>query len=104
TRVPFDELAETGFCRRDDEGSPLAPDRLARLRGLWSSPVLGPAGASRRNPMAPDRPEPPTTAVSPTAVTVAVSAEFVLAGSREYIPCTVGVICTEPAVLAALDQ
>jgi hypothetical protein len=103
-KAPFDLLAEAGFFRRDEQGSPLPADRLAKLRALWASPTLVPGGTSRRNQLGPAPAEPPTMTVSPSAVTVGVAAEFVPPNSRDYFPATIGVVSTEPALLAVLED
>lgn len=102
-RGAFDDLAESGFFRRDAAGSPLAADRLAKLREQWAAPMITAPGASRRSPMAPERPEPATLTADGNEITVAVPAEIVLPGGVVYVPCTIGIVCTEPAVVGALE-
>ena len=101
-KTGFDELLEIGFFRQDAEGTPLPDDKLAQLRKVWASPMLGPSMPSRRNPMAGEASEPSTMTVTPTAITLAVPGDLMLNGPQEFAPCVVGAVCSDSAIVNAL--
>jgi hypothetical protein len=103
-RSDFDDLLQAGFFRRDGAGSPLPEPKLGQLRELWASPNLGPATASRRNPMAgPEAGEKVLFAATPTGVTVELPADLILGPvGRQFAPAAVGVVCNDPVLAATL--
>ena len=100
---PFDDLVDSGFFMRDADGGAIPAERLARLRELWPTIVITPPGASRRSGMLAERPEPGTLTADATAITLVVPAEIAQPNSSTYYVCTVGLVCTEPGVVAALE-
>lgn len=101
----FDQLLKAGFFRRDAAGNPLPDPKAADLRKLWASPTLAPASGQRRGPMAGASAEMGTFTFGPDGVTVGVQADLVFGpAGTQSTPVTVGIVCSDPALVAALTE
>src|SRR5262249_4318290 len=57
----FEDLAQSGFFRADETGTPLASEKLAKLRTIWSSARIDPSSTMRQIAMAQVPPDAPVT-------------------------------------------
>lgn len=97
----FDALLQSGFFRQDESGAPLSDARASKLRELWKTPVISPPSPVTAGPDT--VPEKPTFTVSPDAVTVTFPAQIALSSPMDAARVTVGLTCTDPEVVAAVN-
>lgn len=101
--LPFEDLAGFGFFRRDEANSPFPEEKKNQLRGLWRDPFMRPVNA-----FAPsiDNTIPPLTQIDlkPDKITVVSVADLYLDGRVQFVRCFIGVECTDPTLLAAVNS
>jgi hypothetical protein len=104
--LELDGLLKSRFFRTDEAGSPFPDAKLAKLREVWASPTLAPASPGVRHPMSMElsASELPTFTVTPTSITVGVQADIIFNAAMHYAPCVIGIECTEPDVIAAVQE
>jgi hypothetical protein len=102
-KVGVDDLIEVGFFRSDDDGRPLPADKLDALRTYFRIGNIAPANPSHLGPLVTETSDKPTFSRTESSITVAVPAELVMGNAREAAPCTIGMVCTDPAVIGALN-
>src|SRR5262245_25282904 len=97
----FEDLAQLGFFRADETGTPLSSEKLAKLRTIWSSARIDPSSTMRQIAMAQVPPDAPVTTLKPDVITVVVGAELMI-DATNFARCSVALECRNPAVLAAV--
>jgi hypothetical protein len=102
-RLSFDDLAASGFFRRDAAGTALASDKLAQLRDLWPQSRLMPPMAERMAQAGMAPAGGPVISFTPDALQVTIAAELLLDQQGRVAKCVIGLESTAPALIAALD-
>lgn len=97
----FEDLAQIGFFRANDEGAPLPSEKLGKLRTIWSSAQIIPSSSMRQINMAQVPPDAPVISFKPDVITVVVGAELMI-DTMNFARCSLAVECRDPAVLAAV--
>jgi hypothetical protein len=102
--VGFEDLAASGFFRRNEKNDALSDEKMAQLRRLWTNPGLRPAGATRNTQMTQIQRDNNVITLTPDAVTVQIPIELTMNVQPTFAVCTLGVVSNDPALLAAIAK
>jgi hypothetical protein len=102
SQLAFDDLMDQDFFQRDEAKSPYPVEKLAKLRELWASPRLGLAQSPRVMFDVMVTPEAPTMRLTANEMWVEMPAEL-FENAVTFDRCTIGVVCDNPLVVAALN-
>jgi len=105
-RPTADGWLTAGLFRRDESGATLPDAKAEELRKAWPTLAMTPAVGGPRAAMGLLEGAAKTSfTLTPTEVTVAVPADLVLdPGGRKLVSATVGVVCTDPDLVALLTS
>ena len=101
-RLAFEDLLRSGFFRLNAKGDPLPDEKIARLRSLWVSPRIQPVGATRQAQNSQMPSDSSTISITSTSINVYMPAELTLEAPAQFSPSVVAVVCSDPALLAAV--
>lgn len=101
----LDKWLRAGLFHKDASGSPLPEAKVAKLRELWSGAMVTPLATGRRQALGfPETGERTMLTLTPTEVTLAIPVDVTYGlGNRQYLPATIGVVCSDPALVSMLN-
>ena len=100
--LSFEDLLRSGFFRRNAKGDALPDEKVARLRSLWAPPRIAPVGTTRQLQGAQTQSDNSTIAMNSTSITVSMPVELSLEAPAQFSPSLIGIVCTDPKLLAAI--
>ena len=101
--LPFEDLSRIGFFQRDEQATPFPDDRRLHLREMWRMPHLMPIDIQGVQIDA-SMPLANSIVFKPDRITVLVQSNLFFEGRVIHVRATIGVECTDPATLAAVNS